>query len=220
MDESMDAVEPKSGGLSRRDMIKASVIAGGLVWSAPVLLTGKAAALVNPSACCPTGFSSNVGFKITNYNAGQDMATVNCGADCLTSVVPNLGCSTQLPDCLVDQGFVDVVAFEKGSLNPNPVPGFATIDISEDARILAVAVNTEHWCIIAECPTFAPNTCSTSNAANPCPTSPSVATTPRITVTPNGTGQRINIQMQLGDETINQLHIALCINSDITGVCP
>ena len=80
MDESMDEIEQSPSGVSRRDMIKASVVAGALVWSAPVLLTGRAAADHDdvwppdpPDHNCPCA-GTLVRFKI-----GSDIPSANCG---------------------------------------------------------------------------------------------------------------------------------------------
>src|SRR5437588_249869 len=73
MEQSMDTVGESPGGLSRRDMIKASVAAGALVWSAPVLLTGTAAAAV--TLPCPCNGTLIV-VKIASTTS------VNCGVSC------------------------------------------------------------------------------------------------------------------------------------------
>src|SRR2546421_80142 len=68
MDESMDMVEGFHRSISRRDMIKASGVAGGLVWSAPLLLSGIAAA--DPAdTCCTDG--TKVTVKVTSTSGAN-----------------------------------------------------------------------------------------------------------------------------------------------------
>lgn len=46
--------EESTSGITRRDILKKSVIAGGLVWIAPTILASPAGATVGP--CCPEPF--------------------------------------------------------------------------------------------------------------------------------------------------------------------
>ena len=122
MDQSMDAVEQSPGGLSRRDMIKMSVVAGALVWSAPVLLSGTASA---QTGCCDPPFQE-VALKFPTANP-------NCGVTCLDHLVDeNVDCCQALADALTD-----TVAYDAGS-NNGP-PGSATITINTTLATLTGA---------------------------------------------------------------------------------
>jgi hypothetical protein len=213
MDEPIDTVHTERSGISRRDMIKASVVAGGLVWSAPILLSGTAAAAPHP--CCPTGFESAIAFKVTGTTA------VNCGSSCLDARAgTNLPCDSGLADCLLDEDFVIVDEFDGND-------GTATIRITQNARLIAAAANTPRFCFFTDCPTFAtgpgsgtPNTC-TSNQT--CPTVPPN----RIWVTtlPDNDPNTVDfttvvVQLQPSDGNLNHVELYLCVNSVITGICP
>lgn len=88
-------VDATSGGMSRRDLIKKSAVAGGLVWASPVLLQGVASAQTNCRSC-PNGVLYTL--KIPSGSA------VNCGQGCLERFT----CGT----CLFDVGAVTFVATE------------------------------------------------------------------------------------------------------------
>ncbi len=70
-----------SSHLSRRDMVKSSVVAGGLVWAAPMLLSSSRAEALE--TCCPSG-SSNLTVTIAPDG------TVGCGTP--TCLVGNPPC--------------------------------------------------------------------------------------------------------------------------------
>ena len=217
MDESIGAVEQAPGGISRRDMIKASVVAGGLVWTAPVLLSGKAFGQVVTPDCtenCPDGFETSIAVKITGNG-------VNCGVSCL-DMMGNLPCSTSLATCLgtVHQGqlnaFVTVNNFDQ-----NGNPPTATITLDPNVGLQAVGVNTPQFCFFAFCPDFA-DTCE-QQAQKACP---DISGDDRIDVVltpvPNpGTGNTTTITVTLknGDGNINHIELLLCLNSAVTGLC-
>lgn len=216
----MDTEDQSPGGVSRRDMLKASVAAGALVWTAPVLLSGTAYA--QPSPCCPPGFESAIAFKVT---AGA----VNCGASCLDAMFgTNLPCDSSLASCLIDPDnpFVIVDAFDANA-------GTATIRINQNARLIAAAANSPQFCFNTECTGFAtgPNT-GTSNTCTSNQTCPTIPPN-RIWVTtlpdndPN-TVDFTTVVVQLINQTgpggvrdgnLNHVELYVCVNSVITGIC-
>jgi hypothetical protein len=136
MNETTDTGQQAVGGISRRDMIKASVIAGGLVWTAPVLLTGKAAA--QEENCCQGG--TLVAVKITQ------LQTVNCGVSCLDLFFPNnpknIACCDPLAEALVT-----VTAFDKDA-------GTATVTVNgvpPNSIVGAAARSNNAGCFRADC---------------------------------------------------------------------
>lgn len=64
MNTNSTPLDDRQSGISRREMIKGTVVAGGLVWAAPVLLSGKAAAQVDPAPCCEDGQAITISFDL------------------------------------------------------------------------------------------------------------------------------------------------------------
>jgi len=67
--------EDTASGLSRRDLIKRSAVAGGLVWATPMVLARPASAEHCPSGSCPVYYT----VKITPNLTGEEGATGNDG---------------------------------------------------------------------------------------------------------------------------------------------
>lgn len=241
MDETVEPIGRPSGGLSRRDMIKASVIAGGLVWSAPALLTGKAA-MAATTPCCPDG--TPVRFKLPSATS------TNCGEACFDNppdsqpdwaFLTAIPCSTTIGNCLISgvNGFVKGV-FKMGGSQANIVlvPG---------VTLIGAAAKTQDDCYFTVCPCFAgcqndtgtcdadtcKNVCgklANGNACNPAPTIPPnrVWVLPNTNldangnpVVPNGSNPGYTtIQVDTNGTSLNFVDLALCLAPAITGVCP
>jgi hypothetical protein len=233
MDVSMDGVEQSPGGISRRDMIKASVIAGGLVWSAPMLLAGRASAA--PSICCPTGFETAFAIK---YTVGDQ--TGNCGVTCLDmdkigvdASANNLPCPP--PACLTREG-IAVANFDNFG---------GTVTLSADVRVIAASVRTSRFCFFTECddpdPAHAgPSTAKFTGLRNQCDDG-TVSDSSCPTIVPDATHpNRIWVEVQPdsstivrfelvggnppvdypGNSGIAHVEVYLCGNSRVTGRCP
>jgi hypothetical protein len=198
-------------GLSRRNMIKASVVAGGLVWSAPVLLTGKAAAQEPPVPCCENGTPFTV--KVAEQQG------VNCGTGCLTErdqVNTVFDCPDQeLVDCL---GELELVVGDFTGAGEDA----ATIILKAGVTLISASVKTQNRCYFADCPCFpstpsdptCPNTC-TSEAPNAC-----VQAGPgnRIWVTAGPNGSTV-IHVDTSPSPLNTIEISICLAPEITGMC-
>jgi hypothetical protein len=200
MNDSVDAVEPSAGGISRRDMIKASVIAGGLVWTAPVLLSGTAYAQVE--ACCPTGTPVTV----TITPDGQ----LHCGiAQCLVQAGESFDCDPDMLQCLADSG-VDVAITLVNDRNGNPDHTEVHVDLLNGIVLLAVAVNTTGG--------SNPNHCALVKVINPTtcnfPQAPNNITIP---------GNRRQVQINFDADVfglLNQVELTLCIPATFSALCP
>ena len=233
MDESMDQIEQSSGGISRRDMIKASVIAGGLVWSAPVLLTGKAAAAPG-DPCCPNGTPLSINIA--------EKAGVNCGArQCLDNVLPgfpngaDFGCDPDLANCLGELNLV-VGDFQGGGTDE------ATITLAAGVTLIVGAVKTGSSCFYTRCnpagPDFNsthtksatdavnPNICrhQTTNAVctfgpNDTPLPPAPGGRNRIFIEP-GMGGTTIVRIDMSSDPLSQVELTICVAPEITGMCP
>jgi hypothetical protein len=199
MDRVMDTVE-QAAGLSRRDMIKASVVAGALVWSAPVLLSGTASA---QTGCCPSPFQE-VALKFTSDNP-------NCGVTCLDQLVDdNVDCCQALADALITS-----VTFDAGVQNgPQKHPGTATITINTALATLTGAsvrggATGQPLCF---------NRVRTP--ANSCNFAPD-PTGGRVTFDNDANPTVVNILMHNGSsaETINQAEVLLCVKTSISLFC-
>lgn len=241
MDESTGANDPSPGGISRRDMIKASVIAGGLIWSAPVLLTGQAAVAAS-TPCCATG--APVRFKLTSATA------TNCGNSCFDhppatqptwSFLTAIPCSTTIGNCLISAGnsFVKGI-FKMGGSQAN-------IALKPGVTLIAAAAKTQDNCFFAVCPCFpgcqndtgtcdadmCKNTCgkeANGNACNPAPTIPPNRVWVLMDTNVDANGNPNNppgmdpgyttVQVDTGGTSLNYVDLALCLAPAITGVCP
>jgi hypothetical protein len=116
--------------ISRRDMVKASVIAGGLVWTAPVLLSGTASAQVE--SCCTTGTPVTV----TIDPAG----VLSCGiATCLIQEGEDFDCDPDMLECLEQFGIDATIEVVN---NPQGDHTEVHVDLLNGIILLGVAVNT------------------------------------------------------------------------------
>ena len=222
MDESMDRDEQEAGGISRRDMIRASVVAGALVWSAPVLLTGKASAnhVWPPDPAdenCPC-----MGTLIRlNLSAS---GTINCGSiACLDnrdpSLVNEVPCGEREDDIICAIEADNLITFGAGT---NFMTGVATVNLDPQLTVVAVSVlqqgggNPLSRCFFTDC---GPTRLSTTPGALPANTNISGAALPlpnRVWVT-NG-GQTINVDTT-GTAPIIELGVLLCVSQAVTGMC-
>lgn len=123
MTESMN-----SEGLSRRDVLKRSVVAGGLVWAAPTILASPAAAQTSTGACpnCPTGQLYGLKFDSANFTATGDFqacTSIGSGRNPATCIEQPTGgvasgcCLLQEPHKLIDasaSGGVTTVTLQPG----------------------------------------------------------------------------------------------------------
>lgn len=227
MDESLDAVEESPGGISRRDMIKASVVTGALVWSAPLLLSGRAAA--DPAdTCCTNG--TRVTVKVTSASGA------NCqGNGCIDDR------ATAHPDdfdsfAAACQEFVGCI--NSTTLRLFTVTNFgtntgATIYVRQGITVVSVGALSSGNCVFADCPCFATVHGPTASDAD-CPNRDidNVSTGERfITVetgvvipamglpNPPGPGTYTVIDIA-GLTPLNTIQITLCLSPQVTGMCP
>jgi hypothetical protein len=202
MDELMDMVEQSRGGISRRDMIKASVVAGALVWSAPLLLNGTASA---QTGCCPSPFQE-VALKFTSANP-------NCGVTCLDMLVDeNVDCCQALADALI----VSAV-YNAGTSNGGPA-GTATITINTALATLSGASARVNQPGVPGPPTCfnrvrTPPTCNFA----PDPTGG------RVLFDNDASPSVVTIQLQQAPngnfETLLQAEVLLCVRTSISLFC-
>jgi hypothetical protein len=211
----------ESTGFSRRDLITRAVAAGGLAWTAPVLLSGPAAAQ-QQIPCCDEGTPVTV--KVAEQTG------VNCGVACLSSFANfNFDCPPDLVNCLGDLDFV-VGDFTSGGDDT------AIIDLAVGVSLIAIGVKAGNNCYFALCPCFAssqtdatcPNVCFLQNG-NPCTFGPSETPLPpapgglnRIWVVPNspGPGQTRIFVNTHPDGQLNHVELSLCVAPEVTALCP
>lgn len=225
MDESMDIVETSQDGISRRNMIKASVAAGALVWSAPLLLSGTAYAQDEDCPCAPAG-------TLVRLNiSSEQLSSANCGnVACLAARDPGLAvvCGTReaaLANCIISDAsdlmvFVDPTQFNAG---------LATLDLSPLITVVSVAVTHQAapptgGCIYTDCGA-ALSTAQNSGPANTTDTGTARSLPNQVWVTAGGTlgGQRINIDTipagQGNQDNILAIDLLLCVSNGVTGMC-
>ena len=224
MDESKGMSEPSRGGLSRRDMIKASVVAGALVWTAPVLLSGTAyAAAERPECpCAPAGTPVRL-----NISSSQ-ISSANCGnVGCLSSRDASLAvaCGTKeqtLFSCIISAP-ANLMRFRPPT---DQNMGLATLDL--DPLITVISVAFRHQansidCVYTDCgpnmatsPTTGQNT-TVTGAVRPLPNQLWVTTGD-----PGGLGgQTIHIDTTPVGQQDNwgDLNLLLCVSNAVTGRC-
>ena len=197
----MDVFEQSTSGISRRDMIKASVVAGALVWSAPVLFSGTAHA---QTGCCEAPFQE-VALKFPTANP-------NCGVTCLDHLVDeNVDCCQALADALTDTVF-----YNAGS-NNGP-PGSAQITINTALATLTGASVRGGG---PGTPTCFDRVRSPMGAG--CASFPPDPTGGRVLFDSDVNPSVVTVQMQPlpGNkaETIQQVEVLLCVKTSISLFC-
>lgn len=217
--ETADAV---GTGISRRDMIAKSVVAGGLVWAVPTLTSTAAGALTG----CPCEGGVQTTIKVPSQPAA------NCGVACLSQRERfNFPCLDDLANCLFDAGFIsfDTAVFQNGSQRQ------AKIVLTGGITLLAAAVKTQDNCVFADCSeNYCPNTGTETGQIIVCPGGTSGgncsdtgfpggtrignSTTPALNCSEDSTVTEILFDTK-GDP-INHIELALCIPNALTGQCP
>lgn len=217
------------GGISRRDLIKGSVVAGGLVWAAPVLVSSPAAA----SHLC----ACNNGIQTTIKLPSNPTSSVNCGVQCISAHEGiNFPCLTCLVDCLIEKKHIEFADedfdFEHGRRRRT------RIRLKSGITLLAVAIKSSDECWFATCPNFCPNTCERQSSQPGQPPTPCISNPvpDRIHVCPTGASGgtcpggdtrcadpvagETEILIDTLGEPINPAELSLCIPNALTGLCP
>ena len=219
--------------ITRRQLIAGSVVAGGLAWAAPTLLSSPAAWATH----CPCG-----GIKTTAKLPSDPQSSVNCGVQCLSHREGfNFPCLDEMVDCLIDNNLIEIIPedFVHGQVRR------ARVILKEGISLLAVGAKSDNECYFAECDNgFCPNSCLLQSG-DPC-TGASDVPPNRVVVCPGGSTTHVNctndtnattgggaapncgtpralvtefIVDMLGDP-INAIEVALCIPNRLTQVCP
>lgn len=198
-------------GLSRRDLIKGSVVAGGLVWAAPGLMSSPASAQTG----CPCVGGVQTTVKIPSS------PSANCGVSCLSSRANfNFPCLDDLVNCLFAAGYITFQEFMNGQIRK------ARIVLSGGIKLLATAIKTTNECVFAECPNYCPNTC-VGGDCDPipvtvivCPGGNSGGSCPPDVDCQNTDPLKTEIVYTSHGQPINHLELALCVPNALTGQCP
>ena len=225
--EEFPGQEELSGGISRRQMIAGSVVAGGLAWAAPSILSSPSAWAAHTCPCD--------GVKTTVKLPSDPDGSANCGVQCLSHREEfNFPCLDDLVSCLIDQGFVTISNedFEHGQARK------ARVILTGGISLLAVGAKSDNECYFADCDDgFCPNTCETQ-AGTACEGGSAVPPN-RITVCPGGStpgstcvatattapcvgpgaANRTEFIVDMQGDPINPIEVALCIPPALTGIC-
>lgn len=103
------------GGLSRRTLIKGSVVAGGLAWAAPMVMAGPAwASHDTTTECFFVKISSNSGVSSPNYSSSCIAEHPNAPQDLTNAQVSDGG-------CLIDSGLI-IIGY-------TPAGGFVNVTV-------------------------------------------------------------------------------------------
>jgi|GEM_PF-6860985 len=121
-------------GMTRREMLKASAVAGGVVWAAPFLSTGTAAAWAGRKGCTCDG--AIVYAKFAPGNAQT------CQNQCLQ---PGPEVTRLDFDCLVQNGLLTVCD------NVQSGASFASLGFSRSVTPIKLAMKTTNDCYVARC---------------------------------------------------------------------
>jgi hypothetical protein len=229
-DADMGEIDAGAVGISRRDLITKSVVAGGLVWAAPVLFSTPA---VGQTGCvCENGVETTI--KVPSA------PSANCGVQCLSSRADfNFPCLDDLANCLFELGLIqfETLEFQHGQVRK------ARIVLRGGITLLAASIKSDNECYFSECPNFCPNTCQQqngkactgSNVVPPdriivCPGGLSGGTCPPAFAAPSTTAcgganppvgpNDTEILFDVFGDPINAIELALCIPNALTGQCP
>jgi hypothetical protein len=226
--DDMTMTDTDGGGISRRDMIKGSVIAGGLIWAAPVLLTGKAAAQVSDIPCCDTG--------LLHFEINVPSGTLNCGAtQCLSNldfIDTSFNCADDddIETCLPSLMTLD--AFSSGA------NGTAQVTLRPGVTLIAASAKQSARCFFTICPDFAtgpttgvPNCEQHQNDegldADDCEPVDATAADPNrvwVTLVPDPESEDPNPplvqRINFAANPLTQIEFAICLAPDATGLCP
>lgn len=127
------------GGLSRRELITRTAVAGGLVWAAPVLMASPASAQFDTCGC---GDGLVYFIKIASAHG------VNCGNITCTNLddAKTAVCGT----CLVESGIVVIadLVFEAGTVR------FSSITLGDEVALIQFCAQTKSTHITVDCPGF------------------------------------------------------------------
>jgi len=197
------------GGLSRRDMIKASVAAGALVWSAPVLLSGKAFASHEDCPCAGT---------LVRLNISAGLA-INCGSTmCLDNREPDLAaevpCGERADEIICAIEADNLITFS----NANLPGGRLTITLDPMLTFQAGAIRqqggggTQANCFYTDCDAL--STMQVGGVPNTMQSGAAVVGNNRIWV-PNST----TIEINTVGVNITAVDLLLCVSAAVTGVC-
>ena len=214
VDDSMDTTEQSAGGFSRRDMLKASVAAGALVWTAPVLLSGRAAA--DPAdVCCTDGTPVTVKVASTSGVTCQGNSCIDtrAAADPANFKSFSVACD-QFVGCLNDP-VLDLVVIN----GFNTQAGTATITIKEGITVVSVGVKTTSTCFFTDCPCLARSATSNTpgtECANTCDTNNCGTPPNRVWITTSGNDTVVNVK---NASPLNTVQMTLCLSPEVTGMC-
>lgn len=131
------------GGLSRRDLITRTAVAGGLVWAAPVLLASPAGAIHDPCACHD---------GLIYYIKISSQQGVNCGNITCSGVNEPRNPTYLCGECLVESGVVVIsdLVFEAGTVR------FSSITLGPDVELMLFCAQSKsaNQPFVASCPDF------------------------------------------------------------------
>jgi hypothetical protein len=224
----VDNIDPGAeAGISRRDLIAKSVVAGGLVWAAPVLFSTPA---IGQTGCsCPDGVETTI--KVPSA------PSANCGVQCLSHHAGfNFPCLDDLANCLFELGLIsfETLEFQHGKVRK------ARIVLRGGITLLSASIKSDNECYFADCPNFCPNTCELQ-AGGACKGANQVPPDRIVVCAGGGSGGNCpsslgttacgnaNPPLQPGDteilfdtllDPINAIELALCIPNALTGQCP
>lgn len=127
------------GGLSRRDLITRTAVAGGLIWAAPVLLASPASAAHDPCACHD---------GLVYYIKIASEEGINCGN--ITCTKLDNAKTAVCGKCLVDQGIVVIadLEFVAGKVR------FSSITLGPEVSLVQFCAQTKSNLITVDCPGF------------------------------------------------------------------
>lgn len=238
------SVEPT--GISRRQMLTRSAVAGGVVWTAPTLLSSPAGAQIEP---CPCNGGALTTVKISSTPSR------NCGASALSQRGKyNYPCLSALYLCLFEQKYVEIKDqnFENGSARQ------AEIVLKGGITAISVGVKSSNYYYFADCPDYCENLRAPSGDAslvetgwriegtqyNPigiytgsvddkCTAANTGQTVPTVTAdnpaTPDVDESTMIIQIDAPIELqgnsyarrpLNHMEMSICIPAALTGQCP
>lgn len=137
----VDEAPEQVSGISRRDLIKKSAVAGGIIWAAPVLMSSPA--LADHSPDCGPGCSECHDGQIVYAKFAPGGSSPNPGSNCLNPGPDAVSVTLEDLEC----GGLIVISDVETS---DSTAGFS-ITAPEELRIIRTSIKSEESCFVTCC---------------------------------------------------------------------
>lgn len=209
MGENGERIQEAGSGISRRDALKKTVVAGGLVWATPTLLSSPAGAQTTISCTDCSG-----GVEATLKIPSNPQAAINCGVSCISHLVEeNVPCLKDIGlSCLFGPG--KFISVETGSfVNGRDRSAIINVGGGIIPLLIGVKLGSPDCCVVASCEdSYANDTSDCPGVLDPARTVIEVIPHPTLV-------DAVRILIDANDRPLNHMELAVCIPNALTGQC-